>query len=376
MTIKLKKTRKIVYPTNVFDATLERIRYIFDEFEEVIVSCSSWKDSTIVLETALIVAKEKNRLPLKVFFLDQESERSGTIDYIRDLRNREDIELIWCQMETSFTQSTTFSEQYFVCRDETKKDIRIRDKEEWTIQKNIYGDTDFFQIFPNYLNHHYPDKKVAFLWWVRAEESPRRYMWLTQRATYKWVTRGKKFKTNPNHFTFYPIYDWTYIDVRKAIHDNGRKYNVVYDYQYRYWIRITEMRVSSLIHETAIKSLFYLPEVDKELYNKLCTRFPGISTFNRLKDDILPKKLPFMFSSRVEYRDYLLDKLIDEDKGKNVLKKAFALHDKKLKDFPDMMEKVARKHIASILTNDTELTKIKSIDAWWLNKFLKEQGSR
>lgn len=376
MPIKLKKTRKIILQNNVFVEALERIRFIFDEFDnEVIASCSGGKDSTVILELAYIVAQERG-VTLKVFFLDQESERNGTIDYIRNLKNRPWIELIWCQFETRFTQSATFPEQYFTCRDESKKDIRVREKEKsGTITVNDLWNIDFFKIFWLWAKKNYPDKKFAFLWWVRTEESPRRYMGMTQQATYKWITRGKILNKG-KHFTFYPIYDRTYIDIWTAIFRNNRTYNVVYDYQYRYWLPVMWMRVSSLVHETSIVNIWYLPEVDKPLYEALCKRLPWVATLNKMKDDIVPKKLPFMFSSRCEYRDYLLDNLIYDDKGKNVLRKAFDTHDRKLQDFKEMKEKIARRHIASILTNDTELTNVKSIDAGWLNKFLKEQGRR
>lgn len=53
----------------MFDAALERVRYIFNEFEEVVVSFSGGKDSTVTLNMALLVAEEMGRLPLKVMFL-------------------------------------------------------------------------------------------------------------------------------------------------------------------------------------------------------------------------------------------------------------------------------------------------------------------
>lgn len=55
---------------NVFDEALERIRMLFDTHEEIIVCMSGGKDSTVVFNLALMVAKEKGRLPLKVFWLD------------------------------------------------------------------------------------------------------------------------------------------------------------------------------------------------------------------------------------------------------------------------------------------------------------------
>jgi predicted phosphoadenosine phosphosulfate sulfurtransferase len=58
----------------VYEMALERIEYIFDEFENVSVNFSGGKDSTVTLNLALTVAEKKGRLPLKVMFIDQEAE--------------------------------------------------------------------------------------------------------------------------------------------------------------------------------------------------------------------------------------------------------------------------------------------------------------
>ena len=76
---------KIFSSQNVFDAALDRIRYLFDEFENVVVGYSGGKDSTIILNLALQVAKEKDRLPLPVLFIDQEAEWHGTIDMVKNV---------------------------------------------------------------------------------------------------------------------------------------------------------------------------------------------------------------------------------------------------------------------------------------------------
>ena len=64
---------KIYNNQNVLDAALNRIRFLFDEFPNVIVGFSGGKDSTATLNLCLQVAEEKKRLPLKVLFIDQEA---------------------------------------------------------------------------------------------------------------------------------------------------------------------------------------------------------------------------------------------------------------------------------------------------------------
>ena len=56
----------------VYEAALERIRFLYQEFDDVVVSFSGGKDSTVTLHMTLQVARELNRLPVKVVFLDQQ----------------------------------------------------------------------------------------------------------------------------------------------------------------------------------------------------------------------------------------------------------------------------------------------------------------
>jgi len=86
---------KIYSKQNVWDAALERVRFVFDEFPNVIVGMSGGKDSTICLNLALKVAEEKGRLPLKVFFIDQEAEWDCVIDFMRTVMTDPRVTPLW-----------------------------------------------------------------------------------------------------------------------------------------------------------------------------------------------------------------------------------------------------------------------------------------
>ena len=58
---------KIYQDTNVFDKALERINWLFDEFDTVATNISGGKDSTVVLELLIKVAKERKKTSSQSF---------------------------------------------------------------------------------------------------------------------------------------------------------------------------------------------------------------------------------------------------------------------------------------------------------------------
>lgn len=360
---------KIFLKDDVFERALKRIRYLFDEFPNVICNISGGKDSTIIYHLCLQVAEEKGRLPLKVFFIDQEAEWESVIDYIRGVMNDPRVEPYWLQCPIRLFNATSPLNPWLQCWNDDERDIWMREQEPNSIKENNLGTDRFHELFPAFINTMWPDEKSCYIAGVRAEESRNRTMALTNHKVYKHITWGKTLSKPMQHFTFYPIYDWSYRDVWKAILDNAWPYAKIYDQMYQHGIPVLRMRVSNLHHETAVHSLFYLQEIEPDTWNKLVERLGGIHTAGVLgKDDFFYYgDLPYMFNSWKEYRDHLLENLVVHDNLRTTFRQHFrrieSLYERgMLKDHitPDLIYK---KCIQAILANDTEFIKLDNFSA-------------
>jgi len=297
--------------TNVFEEAIKRVQFVFDNCDDVIVSMSGGKDSTVVFNIALMVAKERGRLPLKVFWLDQEAEWEATDEYMNYVMHRKDVKPYWFQIPFDFTNSLSFTDNFLRVWDESKEDVWIRPHSDIAITKNPTNKNRFHElvnILPSCCDvedkHH-----VGVLVGMRISESLNRRMTLAYgNAQYKGITWCKKPVKNTR--CFYPIYDFNDTDVWAAIAKNKWKYNKIYDKFYRYGITGKDMRVSALIHETSWHSIERLQECEPKIYNRFLDRVNGVNCFTQFGKDIMPKELPQVFKDWKEYRDYLLEAFI------------------------------------------------------------------
>lgn len=364
---------KIYLNQNVFEAALDRIRRLYDEFPNIVVSSSGGKDSTVILELAIMVAKEKGRLPVKAMFIDQEAEWQATIDYMRYVNARPEVELDWLQIPIKLFNATSPMNPWLYCWEEGKH--WMREKEETSQKENIFGTDRFIRMFDHYQKVLFPDTPAITLGGIRTEESPGRYLGIINALTYKDISWGRMNNSKNGHYSMYPIYDWSWKDVWKAIHDNKWKYCRLYDYMYQYGIPIQEMRVSNVHHETAVRSLFIMQEIEKKTWNRLVDRLNGINTAGIMQEDFIGDnlKLPPMFVSWREYRDYLLPRIITDPEAIKKFATRFINMDNAYENggYPDTMlspEQIHRAQVRSMLINDFHMTTLKNFEVTNMSK--------
>ena len=371
-----KEARKIYLQKNVYEMALERIRWVFDEFPITIVNVSGGKDSTVMYNLVMQVAKEKKRFPQRVMFIDQEAEWDATIDQIKSIMYNSDVKPMWLQFPFALNHNASSSEHWFYPWDDKHKELWMREKDPISIQENITGEQLFQNLFIGMTRAYFKDTPVALFSGIRTEESPSRFMGLTTYPTYKWVTWGRIGDKKLQHYSFYPLYDWSFIDIWKSIFSNKWNYNKLYDYMFSIGIPLTHMRVSSLNHETALWALFMLQEIEPETYNRMTLRMKGIDMAGEMGwKDFYITDLPFMFSSWKEYRDYLLEHLI-KDELRDKYKHEFEMIDKKCITY--FKKEAYQAEVNTLLANDFLFIKLKNFtrhktDKAYL-KLMKKEG--
>ena len=277
---------------NVYEAAVNRIAYIFSEFDYIYVSFSGGKDSGVLLNMVLEYCKVNNITSgVGVFHIDYEAQYQMTTDYVTDTFNSLPswVDKYWCCIPLSVPCCTSMYENHWIPWDEHKKNIWVRELPPDTI--NIgnhnfdfyrYGmeDYEFQKMFGEWLQRQ-KKCKVACLIGVRSDESFDRRIMIantTNKRKYKnilWSTGG--VSDNKMQYNFYPIYDWTTDDIWIA---NGKfqwKYNKLYDLFYQAGMSVYQMRVASPFISQGIENLKMYKVIEPNTWGKLVSRVNGVN---------------------------------------------------------------------------------------------------
>ena len=299
--------RTTIYGTkNVLDATKNRIKYLFDNYDNIQLSFSGGKDSTVLFHLINEEAKKRNR-KFYLFFLDQEAEYQGTIDMVDWAMRQPNVIPLWYQVPMFMTNSCSQQQLFLWAWGENEKWVRQKsDISIHSIGKKYPKRFYKFVLWASNQLKKLPGKSVSVIG-LRAEESPsRRFVMFGEDNKLFWLRR----KHEPHKA--YPIIDWSYTDDWKFLIENNLKYNKIYDKMYMKGLNLRTMRVSNLIHEKAYRCLAELQELEPETYDKLEQRLQGVHCCSiYAKENLIYsiKKLPKQFKTWKEYKDFLLNNI-------------------------------------------------------------------
>lgn len=263
---------------DVYQTTLERIRYIYQSFDKVVVSFSGGKDSTAVLNCALVVARELNRLPLEVVFFDEEAIHPPTIEYVKRVRELTDINLSWYCLEFKHRNACSNEEPFWYTWEKGKENLWVREMPPWAIthhpgfKKGMTFQEFCPKLFPR------SDGKIAMLTGIRTQESLRRYQVIARKKNEAFL--NSRAETGSNQYRAFPVYDWSSEDVWLAVAKLGWDYNRTYDIfnQTSLFQDYLHQRVCPPFGEEPIRGLWVYAECFPEMWHKMLGRVKGVGT--------------------------------------------------------------------------------------------------
>ncbi len=343
---------------DVLTAARERIAFVFDHFENIHVSISGGKDSTVLAHLVLTEAQRRKRR-VGVFFLDEEVVYDNTIkqvEYIIEEMSPENVIPLWLQLEFNLTNATSLTETQFIPWEAGKAKLWLRPKKSYAIKfpswdratQHVADKNKGFGFYDVFYNFERCYHNTAFLVGLRGTESPNRWRTVSKNPC---DIGGEKIywgTAKGDNFSLYPVYDWNVHDIWKYIYDNGLRYHKIYDHYFKKGQPLSEMRISSLIHEKSFKALVDLPEFEPDTYNRLLKRAKGIALAQETAKNpklFRARKLPKNYKSWRVYRDFLLATHPDPAK-RDILARRFANH---LDN-----EYVARQQVRQLILNDYE----------------------
>jgi len=244
-----------------------------------------------MMELALEVARERNRLPLHTLLIDLEGHYREHIEYSLRLCDRPAIKPYWICLPISLRNAVSQFEPKWVPWEDEKRDIWVRQipdrpyvitehnmPEEWTWFRKGQEFEEFILFFADWFADHYHADKTACVVGIRADESMNRYRTIvndrkTRYADQGWTTLIKGLR-NPV-YNAYPIYDWRVEDIWTYVGKASCDYNKIYDYMYKTGRSVHDMRICQPYGDDQRKGLDLFQECEPETWFKVVQRVSG-----------------------------------------------------------------------------------------------------
>lgn len=272
---------------NVYEATQERLKYIFNEFDNILVAFSGGKDSGVCLNLCYDYAKEHNMLnKLAMYHLDYEAQYQMTTDYVEEtFKKFNDIKQYWLCLPVGADCGCKMDGGMWTVWERSKKNLWVREMP--TYECVINQDNCPFEMYEGQKDYEVQDNfgtwyskkygNTAVIIGIRADESLNRFRAI---ASDKKVNKykNKNYIINKSSITHnvYPIYDWRTQDIWIYNGKYNKSYNRLYDLYYQAGLNIDQMRVANPFHSCGMDNLKLYKIIDPNSWGKMVGRVNGV----------------------------------------------------------------------------------------------------
>lgn len=270
---------------NVYDASIERIRFAFDEFEKIYVSFSAGKDSTVMLHLVVSEAIKRNK-KIGVLLVDLEGQYKFTIEHATETieKYKEYIYLYWVCLPIHLRNAVSVYEPFWKCWDTEKENDWIRQKPEFAIKEpSIFpffrDGMEFEEFVPEFGEWYADGKKTACMVGIRSDESLNRYRTIASMSKERYNDKCYTTKVTDNVFNFYPIYDWRTEDIWTYHYKfPENRFNQLYELMHKAGLGIHQQRICQPYGDDQRRGLWLFHLIEPETWAKVVSRVNGANS--------------------------------------------------------------------------------------------------
>lgn len=271
---------------DVLQASRNRISETFDSVERVYVAFSAGKDSSVMLHLVMEEAIKRQR-KVAVMFIDFEAQYAETIAHALEMFEMysEWIEPHWICIPMLLRNAVTNYEPRWICWDETKIPLWIRQKPEVCRTESDYpfaqAGMEFEEFIVLFGEWYSQGKTTAAFIGIRAQESLHRYCavatWEKRDLTLnnrRWTT-----KIADSVYNVYPIYDWLSEDIWRFHGKYPEKpHNHIYDKMQMAGVPLSQQRLCQPFGDDQRRGLWLYHILEPQTWFKLVARVNGANS--------------------------------------------------------------------------------------------------
>lgn len=273
---------------NVYEACMQRLELVFNEFDNISVSFSGGKDSGVLLNLCIQYIRQSNlKRKISVLHLDYEAQYELTSKYVTDMlaSNADIFDVYRVCVPFKVTTCTSMTQSYWRPWEESKRNIWVSQMPkgaftaaDFPFYNERMWDYEFQERFSQWLHNRNKADRTAVLVGIRTQESLNRWRAIHSDRNYR-NYKGIKWTREiyQDVYNAYPIFDWTTEDVWIANAKFHFPYNHLYDLFYQAGVGIHQMRVASPFLSEGQETLALYRVIEPHTWGKLVSRVNGVN---------------------------------------------------------------------------------------------------